>query len=95
MITPEVFTAVTLKGNQIQPTEPDARLRGLSIVNAATWLHVTARESDSRTVEHNFHHIIRVRPGAQAKPKSDSQSRDLSRHVIIQFTSPGDMIAKN
>ena len=104
IIAPEVFTVVTPKGKQIQRFHPH-RTRGLFAwtVDTTTRSCMTVRKSTHaihvllNTTFTTVARAICMRPGnsREMKPKSYSRSRDLSRHIILGTTSPGDVIMKN
>jgi hypothetical protein len=91
------FFAVTPKGNQYNPTEPEARFYELSFVeqiirkNTTTWSYLTVHKSAHairillNTLFTVIARVICMRPGnsREVKPKSYSRPRDLSQHIIL------------
>jgi hypothetical protein len=87
------------------PTIPPYRTRGLFAwtVDTTTRSCMTVRKSTRaihvllNTIFTAIARAICMRPGnsREVKPKSYSRSRDLSRHIILGTTSPGDVIMKN
>jgi hypothetical protein len=88
---------VTPKGNRIQPHR--TRRAFTWAVDVTTRSYITARESAhaiSRALEPNFHRhhasdLHETRELKEAKPKSYSRPRDLSRHIILATNSLVDM----
>jgi hypothetical protein len=97
IITPDVLTAVTPKGNQIRPHQTRRALTWA--VDATARSYTTVRKSAraihvlSNTVFTATARVICMRPASlgEVKPKSYSRPRDLSRHAILGTTSRGVM----
>ena len=90
------FTAVTLKGNQIQPHQ--TRRAYMWAVNTTIRSCLAIRTSTHAILLLNtictiIARAIYMRLGnaREAKPKSYSRPRDLSRHTILTTSSPVDM----
>ena len=104
IIAQEVFAAVTPKGKQIQRFHPfrtwhlfawtvDTTARSYITVRISTHaIHVLLNTTFTAIAR-----TICMRPGNSrgVKSKSYSRPRDLSRHIILGTTSPGDVIMKN
>ena len=95
------FCCSDAKGNRIQPHR--TRRAFTWTVDTITRSYMRIRKS-TRTIHILSNKIftaiargIRMRPGnsREVKPKGYSRPRDLSRHMILEATSPRHMIMKN